>query len=39
MKNILNTDKEFYLTKKTYYHINTGKEKVEWILTGYNKES
>lgn len=39
MKNILNTNKEFYLTKKTYHHINTGKEKEEWILTGYNKES
>lgn len=39
MKNILNTSKEFYLTKKIYRHINTGKEKEEWILTGYNKES
>lgn len=39
MRNILNKEKEFYLTKKTYYHINTGKEKIEWILTGYNKES
>ena len=39
MKNILNTNKEFYLTKKIYRHINTGKEKEEWILTGYNKES
>lgn len=39
MRNLLNTEKEFYLTKKTYYHINTGKEKIEWILTGYNKES
>jgi len=39
MRNILNKEKEFYLTKKTYHHINTGKEKTEWILTGYNKES
>lgn len=39
MRNILNKEKEFYLTKKTYYQINTGKEKIEWILTGYNKES
>lgn len=38
MHNILDKEKEFYFTKKTYHHINTGKEKVEWILTGYNKE-
>lgn len=35
----LNVEKEYYFTKKIFKQINTGKEKVEWILTGINKDS
>lgn len=38
MSRLMNTNKEFYFTKKIYRHINTGKEKEEWILTGYNRD-
>lgn len=39
MHNFLDKEKEFYFTKKIFKHINTGKEKIEWILTGVNRES
>ena len=39
MHSFLDKEKEFYFTKKIFKHINTGKEKIEWILTGVNRES
>ena len=39
LHSFLDKEKEFYFTKKILKQINTGKEKIEWILTGVNKES
>lgn len=39
MHSFLDKVKEFYFTKKIFKHVNTGKVKIEWILTGVNRES